>query len=111
MIQPVSYISCGTKYFEYPIVTDVYLGDASNVSESFPTITICLNSMHSRQKIEQFHNSDDKLVSALRTGSGSSISLCHIFKNQFKVSFMGFILIAMKLVKSKLFKKSNLWKV
>ena len=60
------YIRCGTKYFEYPIVTDVYLGDASNVSESFPTITICLNSMHSRQKIEKFHGDDDKLVSALR---------------------------------------------
>ena len=70
MIQPLSFIRCGTKYFEYPIVTDVYLGDASNVSESFPTITICLNSMHSRQKIEQFHHNDDKLVSALRTGSG-----------------------------------------
>ena len=46
----------------------MYLGDASNVSESFPTITICLNSMHSRQKIEKFHSDDDKLVSALRTG-------------------------------------------
>ena len=47
------------KYYKYPFTTDLTLGDASNISNSFPVVTVCLNSMHSRLKIlENYNNSE-----------------------------------------------------
>ena len=47
------------KYYKYPFTTDLTLGDASNISTSFPVVTVCLNSMHSRLKIlENYNNSE-----------------------------------------------------
>jgi len=53
------------KYYKYPFTTDLTLGDASNISNSFPVVTVCLNSMHSRLKIlENYNNSEvNKIIS------------------------------------------------
>ena len=45
--------------------TDVSLGDASNISNSFPTITFCLNSMHSATKVKAYHPADTEFLSSL----------------------------------------------
>ena len=46
---------CSRKYYSFPVSTDVSLGDASNLSDSFPTVTFCLNSMHSASKVKAYH--------------------------------------------------------
>ena len=53
------------KYYSYPVSTDVSLGDSSNISASFPTITFCLNSMHSASKVKAYHPADTEFLSSL----------------------------------------------
>ena len=44
------------------VVTDVYVSPNLDHSKSFPTLTICLNSMHSDSKVKEFHNQDQQTV-------------------------------------------------
>ena len=57
---------CGHRYFQYPVVTDIYVSPSHHTSRNFPTLTICLNSMHADFKVKQFHDDDGKLSDSLR---------------------------------------------
>ena len=46
----------------FKVVTDVYVSPNFDHSKSFPTLTICLNSMHSDSKVKEFHNQDQQTV-------------------------------------------------
>ena len=46
----------------FKVVTDVYVSPNLDHSKSFPTLTICLNSMHSDSKVKEFHNQDQQTV-------------------------------------------------
>ena len=72
------------KYYKYPFTTDLTLGDASNISNSFPVVTVCLNSMHSRLKIlENYNNSEvNKVISEFS-------KFC--FKIQLLIKSLGFL--------------------
>ena len=57
------------KYYDYPYTTDIeVVRGSTNISESFPTLTVCLNSMHAASKVLQYHNEDKILVNSLRRG-------------------------------------------
>ena len=55
------------KFYEYPVTTDVSISSSqdSNISYSFPTVTICLNSMHSQDKVMKIHSDDQLLLKSL----------------------------------------------
>ena len=54
------------KYYDYPYTTDIeVVRGSTNISESFPTLTVCLNSMHAASKVLQFHKEDQILVNSL----------------------------------------------
>ena len=57
---------CGHRYFQYPVVTDIYVSPSHHTSKNFPTLTICLNSMHADFKVKMFHDDDGKLSDSLR---------------------------------------------
>jgi len=57
---------CGHRYFQYPVVTDIYVSPSHHTSKNFPTLTICLNSMHADFKVKKFHDDDGKLSDSLR---------------------------------------------
>ena len=56
----VQIVNSFSKTFE--VVTDVYVSPNLDHSKSFPTLTICLNSMHSDSKVKEFHNQDQQTV-------------------------------------------------
>jgi len=43
------------QFYQFPVSSDVNQADPKNITTSFPTITFCLNSMHSKSKILKFH--------------------------------------------------------
>ena len=50
------------QFYEYPVTTDVSISQDSNITYSFPTVTICLNSMHSQSKVLNIHSDDQESV-------------------------------------------------
>ena len=81
---------CGHRYFQYPVVTDIYVSPSHHTSRNFPTLTICLNSMHADFKVKQFHDDDGKLSDSLRPVSKNNCSYIKAkFRDNSKFSFPG----------------------